>query len=63
MDHFRSRRRWQLEEDVPEPSGAVESSAEEEAYKALSSQSMFDLIEGLSDSRLLRKRLGSKHVA
>jgi RNA polymerase sigma-70 factor (ECF subfamily) len=48
MDHFRARRRWQPEEDVPEPPGQVESSAEEEAMKALSSDSMLDLIEQLS---------------
>jgi len=51
MDHFRSRRRWQPEEEVPEPPGAVESSAEEEAIRALSSKSMFDLIEQLSDEQ------------
>src|SRR3954467_3172867 len=51
MDHFRSRRRWQPEEEVPEPEGAAESSAEEAAFKLLSSQSMFDLIESLSDEQ------------
>ena len=51
MDHFRARRRWQPEEEVPEPADAVESSAEELAFKALSSQSMFDLIEELSDEQ------------
>src|SRR3954447_3527909 len=51
MDHFRSRRRWQPEEEVPEPAGAVESSAEEAAMKMLSSESMFDLIESLSDEQ------------
>ena len=51
MDHFRSRRRWQPEEEVPEPEGLAESSAEEEAFKLLSSQSMFDLIESLSDEQ------------
>jgi RNA polymerase sigma-70 factor (ECF subfamily) len=51
MDHFRSRRRWQPEEEVPEPPGAAESSAEDEAFRLLSSQSMFDLIEGLSDEQ------------
>ena len=35
---------------MPEPEGAAESSAEEEAFKRLSSQSMFDLIESLSTS-------------
>jgi RNA polymerase sigma-70 factor, ECF subfamily len=51
MDHFRSRRRWQPEEEVPEPAGAVASSAEEEAIRLLSSQSMFDLIDQLSDEQ------------
>ncbi len=51
MDHFRARRRWQPEEEVPEPPGAVESSAEEEALRAISSESMFDLIDGLSDEQ------------
>jgi RNA polymerase sigma-70 factor (ECF subfamily) len=51
MDHFRSRRRWQPEEEVPEPPGAVELSAEEEAIRALASQSMFDLIEQLSNEQ------------
>jgi RNA polymerase sigma-70 factor (ECF subfamily) len=51
MDHFRSRRRWQPEEEVPEPPGAVELSAEEEAIRALATQSMFDLIEQLSDEQ------------
>jgi RNA polymerase sigma-70 factor (ECF subfamily) len=51
MDHFRARRRWQPEEEVPEPAGAVASSAEDEAMRVLSSQSMFDLIEELSDEQ------------
>jgi RNA polymerase sigma-70 factor (ECF subfamily) len=51
MDHFRARRRWQPEEEVPELAGAVESSAEEEALRALSGESMLDLIEGLSDEQ------------
>jgi RNA polymerase sigma-70 factor (ECF subfamily) len=48
VDHFRARRRWQPEEEVPEPPGLAESSAEEKALRALSGQSMLDLIEGLS---------------
>jgi RNA polymerase sigma-70 factor (ECF subfamily) len=51
MDHFRARRRWQPEEEVPEPPGHVASSAEEEALKVLSSENMFDLIEQLSDEQ------------
>ncbi len=51
MDHFRARRRWQPEEEVPEPPDMVESSAEDEAMKALSGQSMLDLIDSLSDEQ------------
>ena len=51
MDHFRARRRWQPEEEVPEPEGQAELSPEEEALKVLSSQNMFDLIEELSDEQ------------
>jgi RNA polymerase sigma-70 factor (ECF subfamily) len=51
IDHFRARRRWQPEEEVPEPAGQVQSSAEEEALKVLSSENMFDLIEQLSDEQ------------
>jgi len=51
MDHFRSRRRWQPEEEVPEPPGAVESSAEDQAIRVLANESMFDLIEQLSDEQ------------
>src|SRR5881409_1589775 len=31
MDHFRASKRWQPEEEVPEPPGSEEISAEEEA--------------------------------
>jgi RNA polymerase sigma-70 factor (ECF subfamily) len=48
MDHFRAGRRWQPEEEVPEPSETAESSAEEEAMRALAGQSMLDLIDELS---------------
>ena len=48
MDHFRARRRWQPEGDPPEPEGAAERSAEEEALHAIGRQSMLELIEGLS---------------
>jgi RNA polymerase sigma-70 factor (ECF subfamily) len=51
MDHFRARRRWQPEEEVPEPPGQAELSAEDEAMKVLSSENMFDLIEQLSDEQ------------
>lgn len=51
MDHFRARRRWQLEEEVPEPPGAVESSAEDQTIRELATESMLELIEELSDEQ------------
>ena len=48
MDHFRSRRRWQPEEDVPEPIGSEEPSAELAAMQSIGRQSMLELIEKLS---------------
>jgi RNA polymerase sigma-70 factor (ECF subfamily) len=48
MDHFRASRRWQPEEDVPEPPGSEQASAEEDALESIGRQSMFELIEGLS---------------
>jgi RNA polymerase sigma-70 factor (ECF subfamily) len=48
MDHFRSRRRWQLEEDVPEPVGSEEPSAEAQAMQAIGRESMLKMIESLS---------------
>jgi RNA polymerase sigma-70 factor (ECF subfamily) len=48
MDHFRSRRRWQPEEEPPEPPGSEARSAEEEAMQAIGRESMLDMIEGLS---------------
>ena len=51
MDHFRARRRWQPEEEVPEPPDQAASSAEDEAMKILSTENMFDLIEQLSDEQ------------
>src|SRR5580765_4305756 len=40
MDHFRSRRRWQPEEDVPEVPGSEEPSAELQAMQSIGRQSM-----------------------
>ena len=51
MDHFRSRRRWQPEEEPPEPPGSEERSAEDEAFSAIGQQSMFELIESLSEDQ------------
>ncbi|MGH2995931.1 MAG: sigma-70 family RNA polymerase sigma factor [Gaiellaceae bacterium] len=48
VDHFRARRRWQPEEEPPEPPGAVARSAEDQALAAIGRRSMLELIEGLS---------------
>jgi RNA polymerase sigma-70 factor (ECF subfamily) len=48
MDHFRATRRWQPEEDVPEPPGSEEASAEEQAMHVLGRESMLGLIDKLS---------------
>jgi RNA polymerase sigma-70 factor, ECF subfamily len=48
MDHFRSRRRWQPEEEVPEPPGEEEPSAELEAMQTIGRESMLKLIDRLS---------------
>src|SRR5438477_1874166 len=48
MDHFRARRRWQPEEEVPEPVGSEEPSAELEAMQSIGRQSMLELIDKLS---------------
>ena len=48
MDHFRASRRWQPEEEVPEPEGAAESSAEDAALHSIGRKSMLELIENLS---------------
>src|SRR5487761_381125 len=48
MDHFRARRRWQPEEDVPEPPGSEEPSAETLAMHSIGRQSMMELIDTLS---------------
>jgi RNA polymerase sigma-70 factor, ECF subfamily len=48
MDHFRSRRRWQPEEEVPELPGEEEPSAELAAMRTIGRESMLKLIERLS---------------
>src|SRR5437870_8289128 len=48
IDHFRAARRWQPEEEVPEPHGSEESSAEEAALESIGRRSMLELIENLS---------------
>ena len=51
MDHFRASRRWQPEEEVPEPHGEEEPSAEAEALQSIGRQSMLELIENLSQEQ------------
>ena len=51
MDHFRASRRWQPEEDVPEPVGESEPSAEAAAFQSIGRQSMLELIEDLSQEQ------------
>ena len=48
MDHFRSRRRWQPEEEVPELPGTEEPSAELAAMQSIGRESMLELIDKLS---------------
>jgi len=48
MDHFRANKRWQVEEDVPEPEADESTSAEAGAFEAIGRRSMLDLIEDLS---------------
>ncbi len=51
MDHFRATKRWQPEEEVPEPAGAQESSAEDEALQSIGRKGMLRLIEDLSNEQ------------
>src|SRR3954467_13445724 len=51
MDHFRASRRWQPEEEVPEPPGETEPSAEIAAFQSIGRQSMLELIEELSQEQ------------
>ena len=48
MDHFRASKRWQPEEEVPEPDPGEGSAAEQEALESIGRQSMLQLIEKLS---------------
>jgi RNA polymerase sigma-70 factor (ECF subfamily) len=48
MDHFRAARRVQPEEEVPEPIGSEQDSAEVEALQSIGRQSLLELIEDLS---------------
>jgi RNA polymerase sigma-70 factor (ECF subfamily) len=48
IDHFRAARRWQPEEQPPEPPGLREPSAEDAAFDALGREAMLELVESLS---------------
>ena len=48
MDHFRANKRWQPEEDVPEPEADEVTSAETGALESIGRKSMLELIEDLS---------------
>src|SRR5437667_11381155 len=48
MDHFRATKRWQPEEEVPEPDPGEGSAAEEEALESIGRQTMLELIQNLS---------------
>ena len=48
MDHFRANRRWQPEENVPEPEAGEDTSAEAGALEAIGRKSMLELIDDLS---------------
>jgi RNA polymerase sigma-70 factor (ECF subfamily) len=48
MDHFRANRRWQPEEDVPEPEADEATSAETGALESIGRKSMLELIDDLS---------------
>jgi len=48
MDHFRANKRWQPEEDIPEPDPGDRSAAEEEALESIGRESMLEMIGKLS---------------
>jgi RNA polymerase sigma-70 factor (ECF subfamily) len=48
MDHFRATRRWQPEEEVPEPDADESTSAETGALESIGRKSMMELIDDLS---------------
>jgi len=48
MDHFRANKRWQPEEEVPEPEADEATSAESGALESIGRRSMLELIEDLS---------------
>jgi RNA polymerase sigma-70 factor, ECF subfamily len=48
MDHFRATKRWQPEEEVPEPPPDESTSAEAGAFQSIGQKSMLELIDDLS---------------
>jgi RNA polymerase sigma-70 factor, ECF subfamily len=48
IDHFRARRRWQPEEELPEPEGGDEMSAEDQALTSIGETRLLRLIARLS---------------
>ena len=48
MDHFGANRRWQPEEEVPEPEADESTSAEAGALESIGRKSMLELIDDLS---------------
>ena len=51
MDFFRAGKRVQPEEEVPEPIGSEQDSAELEAMQSIGRESMLELIDKLSDEQ------------
>jgi RNA polymerase sigma-70 factor (ECF subfamily) len=51
IDHFRAGRRWQPEEEPPEPRGSEVRSAEDEALHSIGRASMLEMIEDLSEDQ------------
>src|SRR5712691_6654486 len=51
MDHFRASKRWQLEEEVPEPEPDESTSAEAGAFDSIDRKSMLELIDDLSNEQ------------
>src|ERR671924_458169 len=55
MDHFRARRRWQPEEEVPEPPGSEEPSAETQAMQSIGRESMLKSLQHRALASLQKK--------
>ena len=51
MDFFRASKRWQLEEEAPEPEPDESTSAEANAFDSIDRKSMLELIDDLSNEQ------------